>query len=247
MSDKFRKNTFSIFALSSIIFFAWLGLWQVERLRWKEGLLWQVEKYKDADPVEFTIIDYDAKNHLYKKVYLFGRFLHEKEILLAAKYFSEERNKNKIGYHVVTPFITTEGIVTFVNRGWIPEDMKEKKTRKDSLITHNMEKPLLGIVRKSSGKAPWFMPQNMPEKNIWFWLDIPLLMEFFKNDEDMKNLRPVLIQQVNLTSYDGFEYPIPVSEDIKLKNDHMHYAITWFLLAFITLGMWYYWLTKQRK
>ncbi len=242
-----KKITFNIFALGSIIFFVWLGLWQVERLKWKENLLWQLEKYQDSKPVEFSILNHDPINHLYKKVFLFGKFLHDEEILLAAKYFSAEREKKEIGYHVVTPFLTSEGIVVLVNRGWIPEEMKDQETRKQSLISHNMEIPLVGIIRKSSGKAPWFMPQNMPERNIWFWLDIPVIIDFLEAKEDIKNLRPVLIQQTNVTSYEGFEYPIPVSEEIKLKNDHMYYAITWFLIAFATLGMWYFWLRKQEQ
>lgn len=240
-----KKITFNIFALCSIIFFVYLGFWQVERLHWKESLLWQVEKYKEAKPVEFSILKHDPENHLFKKVYIFGKFLHENEILLAAKYFSEAREKKELGYHVITPFVTTEGIIIFVNRGWIPENMKDQKTREKSLVSHNMEIPVVGIVRKSSGKAPWFMPQNMPEKNIWFWINIPEMIKMLQKNTDLKHFKPVLIQQTNVTTYDGFEYPIPISEDIQIRNDHMQYAITWFLLAFVTLGMWYFWLKQQ--
>lgn len=242
-----KRLSFNIFVIFTIAFFAYLGVWQVERLRWKESLLWQVEKYEDSDPVEFSIIKHDPVNHLFKKVYIFGKFLHEHEILLSAKYFDSSRDKKQLGYHVVTPFLTTEGVVILINRGWIPEDMKDQKTREDSLISHNMEIPVVGLVRKSSGKAPWFMPQNDPEKNIWFWLDIPEMLKMLEKTTDIQHLKPVLIQQTNVTAYGGFEYPIPISDKIELRNDHLHYAITWFALAFITLGMWYYWLRKQEN
>lgn len=241
-----KKIAFNLFALLSIIFFVFLGLWQVDRLRWKESLLWQLEKYKDEKPVEFNILNHDPHNHLFKKIYVYGKFLHKHEILLAAKFFSEARDKNKLGYHVLTPFVTTEGVIIMVNRGWIPDDMKDQKTREESLVSHNMEIPVVGLVRKSSGKAPWFMPQNDPEKGIWFWIDLPTMLQTLKENTDLKHLKPVLIQQTNVTTYDGFEYPIPVSEKIKIRNDHMHYAITWFLLAFVTLGMWYFWLKRNK-
>lgn len=241
-----KKIIFNIFILSSIILFVMLALWQVERLRWKQALQWQLEKYEDTKPEQFRLQLHDPVNHLYKPIFAFGAFMHDYEFLLHAKYFDESRDKKQIGYHVVTPFLTDEGVIIFVNRGWIPEDLKEKEVREASLMPHNMEEPIIGIVRKSKGKAPWFMPQNMPEKNVWFWLDIPEMAKKLDEISDFDKIAPVLVQQTNLTTMDNFEYPIPISAEIKLYNEHLTYVITWFLLAFITIIMWIIWLKKNK-
>ena len=62
-----KKQLFNIFCISWAVFFAYLGFWQVNRMHWKENLIVQVEKYKEANPVEFKIDDFNAENDLFKK------------------------------------------------------------------------------------------------------------------------------------------------------------------------------------
>jgi len=242
-----RKILFNIFCLGWVIFFIYLGAWQVERMNWKKGLIKQVEMYKAEDPVQFRIDDFDQKRDLFKKVFLFGKFLHENEILLSAKYFSATQDKNELGYHVITPFITTDGAIVFVNRGWVPEKYKTRESRPDSLYENNVETTIEGVVRESSGQAPWYMPQNMPEKNVWFWIDIPAMIKSLKDKTELQNIRPVLIQQTNLTTKNDFKYPVPISGDIQFYNQHLTYVITWFSMALMTLVMWGIYIRKNRN
>ena len=246
MKRKIKFITFNIFILFSIACCIALGLWQVDRMRWKEELIFQVNKYELLNPEEFKFDQYEGKANLFKKVYLYGAFMHDREFLLQAKYFDESRDKKTLGYHVITPFATTENIVVFVNRGWVPEKYKESKNRPESLTPHNLEKPLKAIIRQSHGSAPWYMPQNEPEKNSWFWIDIPEMVKFIKREEGITNVKPILFQQAFTTSIDGFKYPIPISTEIKFYNQHLTYIITWFSLAFVFLAMWYWWLRKQK-
>ncbi len=242
-----KKLTFHIFCLLTVIGCAVLGIWQIDRLQWKENLITQVAKFKDQQPEEFSIKNYDPEKDLFKKVYLFGAFQNDQEMLLDAKYFDESREKASLGYHVITPFITTEGVVVFVNRGWIPEDMKDQDKRKDSLVTALIETPLEGMIRESHGEAPWYMPHNVPEKNVWFWIDLPEMTKKLKEDSDIENanIKPILIQQTVPTAFNDFKYPVPISGDIEFYNQHMIYIITWFSLAFVVLGMWAWWSKKQ--
>jgi surfeit locus 1 family protein len=242
-----KKYIFNIFILAVIAGCVVLGLWQVKRLQWKESLISQVQKFKDEKPEEFSIKNYKPEEDLFKKVFLVGAFLHDYEILLSAKYFSEERDKNELGYHVITPFLTTEGIVVFVNRGWIPEKFKEKSSRKKSLYRTNIEIPLRGIIRESKGKAPWYMPQNSPEKNIWFWIDLPEMAKKLEGDSKLKNIQQILIQQTQATNYKNFKYPVPISENLQFYNQHLVYVITWFSLAFVIFLMWAYYLKSNKK
>lgn len=242
-----KKNIFNIFCLSWVALFIYLGAWQVGRMHWKEGLIVQVEKYKASNPVEFKIKDFDEKTDLFKKVFMNGKFLHEHEILLAAKYFTAERDKNQLGYHVITPFLTTEGVIIFVNRGWVPEKYKTRESRPDSLYVGNVETTIEGLVRENQGHAPWFMPQNNREKNIWFWIDLPEMMKMLEETTDLKNIKQVLIQQTNLTTNNGFEYPVPIPANIEFYNQHLTYVITWFSLAFVILMMWIIYIKRMSR
>ena len=240
-----KKFLFSVFIFTSIALFVYLGLWQVDRMRWKDSLIEQVNLYKDADYEEFKFSEYNLENDLFKKVKLYGSFMHEDEILLHAKYRNAAREKEDIGFHVITPFVTTDGVIVFVNRGWVPEKYRTINDRTESRVRNNIQVPVEGIIRKSTGKAPWFMPQNTPEEDVWFWADIPVIIKRLAETTDLNNMKPVYIQQTNLTTYNNFPYPEPVNSEIKFYNQHFTYVVTWFSLAFITLIMWYIWLRRN--
>lgn len=242
-----KKTIFNIFILASIAGCINLAFWQLDRMAWKQNLIDQVNKFENQPPEEFALESLDQKNDLYKKVMLFGTYLHDQEILLAAKYFSEAREKNKIGYHVITPFLTTKNIVLFINRGWIPEDLKSPESRPDSQYQVNADTVIEGRIRKNQGQAPWYLPQNMPDKNIWFWIDLPEMKRKLEEKSGRKNIKQVLIQQTNLVTANNFEYPIPVSDKIEFHNQHLMYVITWFSLAVIIFIMWLVYLRKERE
>ncbi len=224
-----------------VIACAVLGVWQVERLQWKQNLINQVEKYKNKKPENFEILNFNQEEDLFKKVNLYGAFLHEYEILLSAKYLNESNDKSVLGYHIITPFLLVTGEVIFVNRGWIPEKLKKQNSRKDSLSEAFIDVPMQAIIRESAGNAPWYMPQNMPEKDIWFWIDLTSMKERLYKKSKIKNIKTILVQQVGNNSKNNYKYPIAISSDIQFYNQHLTYVITWFSLAFVILFMWWMW------
>lgn len=65
-----------------------------------------------------------------------------------------------------------------------------------------------------------FSPDNFPQKNIWFTEDIPAMEK-----ATGQRLLPMIVDTQKIPP---------------LRNDHLGYAITWFLLAGICLGMFAY-------
>ena len=240
-----KKTIFNIFILATIFGCVYLGVWQLDRMEWKEAIIEQVAMQKAKNPEEFSIKTHNQKEDLYKKVFMSGAYLHDQEILLSAKYFSADRKKKEIGYHVITPFLTTENIIIFLNRGWIPEKFKEQESRPDSLYQTNGDTIIEGLVRENQGQAPWYMPQNTPSKDQWFWIDLPEMQKRLAEKTGKDNIKQVLIQQTNLTTTNGFEYPVTISTDFEFYNQHAMYVLTWFSLAFIILIMWIIYLRKQ--
>ena len=89
---------------------------------------------------------------------------------------------------------------------------------------------LEGLVRIPYGQAR-FVPNNQPNDNIWFWIDMKAI----------DALSGVTLQQdYYLLASDNsgaFDYPIAYDWQFNIPNNHFQYAITWFCFALITFVM----------
>jgi surfeit locus 1 family protein len=232
-----KNRIFVIFIVTAIAVCIKLGFWQINRLEWKTNLISKIEAAKIADPYELNLNNFDADRDLYRRIYTKGEFINTQEIYLGGKYLNEAQKKNEIGVHVITPFRLKTGEVIFVNRGWVPQSKKERMERPESTIEG--EVLLEAIIRENKGKPPSFMPANMPGKNVWFWIDIPAMTKYLEKN-GIKNIKPVLLQQTNLTVKNG-DLPKPVSTKFEAYNEHKTYIYTWFGIALglaVMLGFW---------
>src|SRR5688572_9516293 len=93
-----------------------------------------------------------------------GRFLNDKE-----RYFYAPDPNLGPGYHVYSPLeISGTNAVVFVNRGFVPEALKDPAKRPDSLLDGEVE--VVGLMRGPSVKGT-FTPDNDVKANLWFWRD----------------------------------------------------------------------------
>jgi surfeit locus 1 family protein len=79
-----------------------------------------------------------------------------------------------------------------------------------------------------SGELPGiFTPENNPERNLWFWLDIPKIASFTG-----KTIGNVYVRALAGADDEG-KLPMPGKANIEIRNDHLEYAIIWYSLAVI--------------
>ncbi|MDE3060414.1 MAG: SURF1 family protein, partial [Pseudomonadota bacterium] len=196
-----------------------LGIWQIERLQWKNALIEDI-KEAQAKPALGTLPQ-DLNGLDYRNVVLTGSFIHDKTLRMAGA-----REGEGSGFFLLTPFrLEDDGRIILVNRGFAPPD-KESRPQGVQTIT--------GIIRPARVKR-LFSLQNHPEKNLWFYEDIPAMSE-----ATGLALTPVVVEAVG-PAQPGV-YPIPGDGKIRLRNDHLGYAVTWFSLAIIAMvmfGMYY--------
>lgn len=103
----------------------------------------------------------------YRKVKVTGHYLHDEEILLGPR----TRGDGQPGYFLITPFVRTNGgSKILVRRGWVPRDKKDQSTRLEGLTEG--EVTVEGLLRTGEQKASSFVPENSPEKNEWYSLDL---------------------------------------------------------------------------
>ncbi|CAG8510645.1 12330_t:CDS:2 [Cetraspora pellucida] len=209
-----------------------LGTWQIQRLRWKVGL---IEEYEERLSKPQMILPKRIKlevlnDYFYRRVKTSGKFLHDQEMLLGPRTLD-----NKHGYFVITPLERENGTTVLVRRGWISKDKVDSSTRKDNQFEGivNIE----GILKKSE-KKNWFTPKNNPNRNEWLWIDVETMAE-------RTGAQPVLVEQslegspylINKMIDDGI--PVGKIPNVDLRNTHLQYAITWYSLSVATSIMLY--------
>ena len=196
-----------------------LGVWQLERLFWKEQLIEQRQAAVAAAPVPVPRSPEQARDMEFRHVTDEGVFLHDKEIYLGAT--SEGGGQ---GYQVVTPLREADGRIMFVNRGFIPGELKDPTKRAAGQITGPVR--VQGLLRlPPSGRPNWLLPDNRPDLNYWFWVDLPAMAAVDKLDR----VAPFYIDADATPNPGG--WPKGGVTRLALPNNHLQYAITWFSLA----------------
>lgn len=213
----------TLITIPSLIILMALGIWQLQRLEWKETLIDRLQSRAEAAPESLPPGALAIDEWEFRRVTLTGHFLHDQELHV----LNRSLNGNP-GLHVFTPLRRTDvpdGSVVLVNRGWVPFDRKEIEARPDGLTTG--EVTVNGIVRfqrPMTSLQATFTPENDPAKNMWYSISLPQMAE---------------TAAMPLTNYyivDGNDavpglFPVGRQWTLDIRNDHLQYAITWFGLA----------------
>src|SRR5215813_1002774 len=124
-----------------------LGFWQIERLFWKEDLIARRQEAVSAPPITVPRSLDEARGMEFRHVTDQGVFLHDKEIFLGA---TSEAGRN--GYQVLTPLEEPGGRIVFVNRGFIPAELKDPGKRSASQIPGTVR--VAGLLRLPPAEKP---------------------------------------------------------------------------------------------
>jgi surfeit locus 1 family protein len=211
----------TLFTVPMLLLCLGLGFWQIQRLSWKEGLIAQRQAAVAAAPVPVPQTLEEARGMEFRHVTDDGVFLNDKEIFLGA---TSEAGAQ--GYQVLTPLLERDGRIIFVNRGYIPAELKDLAKRAAGQIVGTVH--VQGLLRlPSDGKPHWLLPDNRPDLNYWFWVDIPAMSAADKLDLD--RVAPFYMDADATPNPGG--WPKGGVTRLTLPNDHLQYAITWFSLA----------------
>ena len=223
----------TVFSLPVFVLCMALAVWQLERREWKWGILDRIAANQAAAPVTLDeLLKGDPLAHEYGRVKLSGTFLNDREFFLAARSL-----KDNVGMHVITPVRTDDGRIVLFDRGWIPQEQKDPAKRAQGQVTDRVD--LTGIVRRNQERRQ-FAPENVPDKNVWFHVDVPLMRSMAGGKPDPK-LDTFFLEADAAPNPGGV--PIGGQTRLDIPNDHLQYAITWFLIALALAGVYlaYHW------
>lgn len=228
MAKKFRPKKWpTVATLTMFVLLEALGIWQIQRLHWKEALLQQIHDRMAQKPVPLpeTIDNPDLWE--YRRVTLAGEFLSDQTTLIKPRTLD-----GRVGYHMYTPFRRASGGIVFINRGWISDDLIAKATRPQAMMQ------VEGIVQTPHQST--FTPDNVPEKNDWYWPDLTAMAHTSQLDDPL----PVV---VNIAERQPDTYPAGGQVRVDLPNDHRQYAIFWFTMSMVLLVIYFLSQLKEEK
>ncbi len=224
--------------LAALALLIGLGVWQLQRLEWKEGLIAKIETRSKGPAISLedaTIMAGQGKDPSYYRVRVTGRFDHTKERYLFAV------SDGNAGWRVITPLTTQDGKTVLVDRGFVPSDLKDPSKRAEGQIEG--EVAVTGIVRMPDTQR-LFTPDNEPDANQWFWRDLASMAQSMF-PETPKELAPFLLEAEKGEVPDGL--PEGGQTRLEIPNNHLQYAITWFLLAACLVVIYGVYVWKARR
>jgi len=203
-----------------------LGVWQLERLQWKLALIATVNGHMAAAPVSLDqITAMPADEAQYRRVTLHGRFDHAKE----AYVFTTDTAGNPV-YHVLTPFLSDDDKTLMVDRGAVPKEKLDPASRAAGNLAG--ETTVTGVWRAPDAPG-LFTPAPDIAHRVWYSRDLAGIAAA----DHITLSNPVLIEADASPNPGGL--PKGGQTVVSFRNEHLSYAITWFGLAAMLLGVWF--------
>ena len=199
-----------------------LGTWQLRRLEWKQTVLAEIDARIAAAPVSIPA-ELDPEADRFLPVTATGVMGEgELHVLVSTR-------DQGAGFRIIAPF-EVDGRRIMVDRGYVRVTAKEV-----ARVTGPME---------VTGNLHWpderydSTPPNDPAKNYWYAREVAVMAAALGTD-------PILI--IARSETDPTVSPLPVTSQ-GIPNDHLEYAMTWFLLAatWIVMTGFALWRMKRR-
>ena len=212
----------AILGLLGASFLIYLGIWQTQRLQWKNDLIEKISS-EISKPGKELVLDKINLASNYKAVKAFGEFLEEElHVLHSLKPYGP-------GFKIIKPFRTLDKKDILVEIGFIPEKNKDmQRNVGPGMISGNIVFP---------NETDYFTPDPNLDKNIWFSRDLESMASHL-------GTYPILVV---LSSGIQNENIIITPLKPNLRNNHLEYAVTWFLMAGAWVFMTFYWFSKILK
>ena len=229
LKDQIQENKLlASFSIFFVIVFVFLGVWQIERAAHKEVLLQAFNSEQESPPIRLT-----SQSPDWSRVFVDGIFDSTRQILI-----DNQIHKGKVGYKIFTPFRFDDNKIVLVDRGWIAQgqsrsdlpqlNILEKKSRIIATVTSPEQGVLAGSElltnewpRVSQTKAVEVIASAFKEPI----LDIVLVLDPGSSQiTEFIQIKPFAITPVK----------------------HYGYAMQWFTMSIVLLGMFLYALKREK-
>jgi surfeit locus 1 family protein len=211
-----------------------LGTWQLERKTWKQGVIATLEQRVNADPVPLPAAGewprLTPADNEYRRVRFTATLDPTQEALIYTAGSALRKDVSGVGYWVLSPARLPGGGIVVVNRGFVPESGKDAKARA-ALLPGPIE--IVGALRWPEPPG-LFTPAGDPGRNTWYARDhVPIAA--LKGWGHGSGVAPFYVEQESPVPAGGA--PKPGRLVPQLPDNHLQYAVTWYGLALMLVGV----------
>lgn len=212
-----------VVGIGGIAVLLWLGFWQLDRLEWKEGVLADIEARLAEPPIPLPVAPQPEADN-YRTVIMQGAATGEEVRFL------DSGTAAGTGHHIISAFETSDGRRVMLDQGLLGINDAEAQAAAPLTETVTVQGNLIW---------PDDMSDQQPAGDEWYARDVAAMAEAL-------NTEPVLVVLSAASQYDERLTPLAV-DTRNIKNDHLEYAITWFLLAVVWLAMTVFYVARQLR
>jgi surfeit locus 1 family protein len=228
-SSPFKLLLLGLLALLAFVGLVALGTWQVERRAWKLDLIARVDSRIHAPAVDAPAPPawpgITLATDEYRHIQATGRFLHDREVLVQAT------TRLGPGFWVMAPLQTSQGFTVLVNRGFVPAERRDRASRAAADTAGDVT--VAGLLRMTEPKGG-FLRSNDPVGQRWYSRDVAAIA----SSEGLSGTAPYFIDADATPNPGGL--PVGGLTVVAFPNNHLVYAITWYVLALMVAGAAFY-------
>lgn len=216
-----------------------LGSWQMARKAEKEELIAKIDARRSGAPIglEAALQGGPLEAVDFQRVRVEGTWIPGK-----ARFYYAPQPRLGPGYDVYHPLKYAQDKVVWVNRGFIPERLREQP---DSWRADEGEVAITGTARLPA-KPGAFTPENDVDGNIWYWRDLAGVHKSAFTAADGLEAAPVFVvaepaqrlSDVDKAHAADGPWPKRGVSDLVVLNRHLEYALTWFGLALTLVAVY---------
>jgi surfeit locus 1 family protein len=220
----------TVIAVAAFAVLIGLGTWQLDRKGQKEALIALLDSRLAAPPARLSAGYWpsDPAEDEFTRVTFPAEFVRGEEAFVYTAGSGLRPDVNEPGYWVLSPARLADGRVVIVNRGFVPDARRDAATRPEGepkgVVT------IVGVIRAPEPRG-LFTPKDEPARNLWFVRD-PAGIAAAKG---WGAVAPFYIDEEAPQAPGGLPRVGPLK--MNLPNNHLQYAVTWYGLAAVLLGI----------
>ncbi len=228
-SPRWRWVTIAVFL--GMVFLAYLGVWQLERLEWRRGLNAAKLAEMNADPLDLNgdLSSFELSEMINRRVIATGEYDFDNQFLIEAQVLESQTGK-----YLLTPLrLNGSDQTVLVNRGWIP-DAETDFDQFNELGQVSVE----GRIQKSQTLSGDRVTEV--DGNRIYRIDVGAAAEVLPYPVLPIYLLPETDSPIDL------ELPYLPTADLSIdEGSHFSYALQWFSFAILLAVMYVLFVRRQ--
>ena len=202
-----------------------LGIWQLNRLEWKQSIINTFEETSSKSPVDLQF----AQKTEFLKIKIDAKINRQYKIFFPAKTLN-----GKSGFRLASILQTIENENILIDEGWYDQDKHQYFLKNDKIFN----KEIIGYIRFPR-VAKLFTPKNNFTTNEWYTYNLKEIEKF---------LGIKINQKYFIKNMSSLNEPFLVPSELTptFRNNHLQYAITWFVMSFAFFVLFLVYLKKNK-